>query len=408
MPDRFQPVEWTCGPALRAAVVLAALAILAGWQTRTSATAQSFPQWGNLKPGPHAVGFKAIHAVDSARSYGNTITPGPRPIRITLWYPATPARDARPMQYRDYIFQRQTRLGDKVLTAAEEASTIAALASSLRQMQSLVNGTLVPVFPDGLPEDRVARMAATPTAAFKDAAPARGRFPVVLSIVEPDDQSILFEYLASQGYVVATVVNLGTSPAFPGSSDPDRARREETKSADLEFLSAFVKKLDHVNATKVAALGSGVGLAPAVRLQSVSEQLNLLVGYNAPNAPSAQEITRLRIPMLFILVDDQPPAALDAQDRSIDSLIYAERYILRFKGVGHPDLSGYRRAGNPEQAGSDTPFEAAAIYVHKFLDAHFGGDADAKSFLRRPAAANGFDPNLVRTHAIAAVGRPQF
>ncbi len=388
--------------------LLAALATVTGSQTSAAMTTQSFPQWGNLKPGRHGVGFRVIHEVDPSRSYLNTggqetgTGRSPRPIRISLWYPATPAPAAGALHYRDYIFQRQTRLGDKILTVDEQANTLAAFAASIRQMASLVKGTLVPLFPDGLPEDRVARMAATPTAAFRDAPSAAGRFPIVLAIAETDEQSILFEYLASHGYIVATVVNLGTSPAFPASSDPDRTRREAAKSADLEFLLSFVKKLDNVDAAQVAAFGGGVGFAPAVRLQSVSELLNLLIVHNAPLGPGPDEIARLRIPMLHILVDDQPAAALDAQDRSIESLINAERHVLRFNGVGHPELSGYSRAGKPEQAHSDKPFEAAAIYVQKFLDAHFRGDADAKAFLRRPPEANGFAPHLFHTKVFPA------
>ena len=33
------------------------------------ATQTAYPQWGYLRPGPHAVGFRIVEAYDKARSY---------------------------------------------------------------------------------------------------------------------------------------------------------------------------------------------------------------------------------------------------------------------------------------------------------------------------------------------------
>ena len=58
-------------------------------------------------------------------------------------------------------------------------------------------------------------LMATPTAAIKDAQPADGPFPMLVFAQgfgqDPSSQNILSEYLASHGYVVATVPQIGRS-----------------------------------------------------------------------------------------------------------------------------------------------------------------------------------------------------
>src|SRR5262245_17798772 len=75
------------------------------------ADAQAPPLWGQLPPGPHAVGFKTSWQLDDSRRYNTTFddkttyAPGkaPRPILINLWYPAVQVADAKRMPHRDYL-----------------------------------------------------------------------------------------------------------------------------------------------------------------------------------------------------------------------------------------------------------------------------------------------------------------
>src|SRR5438270_13002821 len=61
--------------------------------------------WGDLQPGAYSVGFRVLYRRDKTRSWlsansksNGAVGAGPgRPIRISLWYPAVPASDARPM-----------------------------------------------------------------------------------------------------------------------------------------------------------------------------------------------------------------------------------------------------------------------------------------------------------------------
>src|SRR5262245_55416169 len=161
--------------------------------------------WGGLKPGPFAVGYRNLYRLDYTRQYDREFVTDstkppvhkPRPIYICVWYPAKKS-DAKPMEYREYL---------------DVSSNDAIIAPFVKPLaRHVVNGVS-----DGTvgsePANRTAgetaafeRLLATRTFAVKDATPAEGRFPVVLNHAGlggvADDNSVLFELLASHGYVV--------------------------------------------------------------------------------------------------------------------------------------------------------------------------------------------------------------
>lgn len=69
------------------------------------------PVFGELKPGPHPVGFRLLHLKDSTRlvrpkrDYLGALNPGDRARQLNLhvWYPAAEASGA-PMTFEQYIY----------------------------------------------------------------------------------------------------------------------------------------------------------------------------------------------------------------------------------------------------------------------------------------------------------------
>ena len=68
--------------------------------------------WGDLEPGPYAVGFKTIEKYDYSRvsrpehDYFGRPLDGERarPIQICIWYPAESTTELPPMVYGEYVF----------------------------------------------------------------------------------------------------------------------------------------------------------------------------------------------------------------------------------------------------------------------------------------------------------------
>src|SRR5262245_29616651 len=90
---------------------LQCLAIVIVCAGASQSLAGEYPLWGNLRQGPHGVGFRSLWQLDYTRAYNMTfgdkttyaIEKAPRPTLVNLWYPADPDAKAKPMLHRDYL-----------------------------------------------------------------------------------------------------------------------------------------------------------------------------------------------------------------------------------------------------------------------------------------------------------------
>src|SRR5688572_26434855 len=76
-----------------------------------NAAAQRSPLWGDLTRGSHPAGFLVLYRLDRSPVWATrALSAGSgefaRPIRISVWYPARPARSSVTMRYRDYIHRQ--------------------------------------------------------------------------------------------------------------------------------------------------------------------------------------------------------------------------------------------------------------------------------------------------------------
>ena len=196
--------------------LLSLLAASALVTTRASGQRTDRPRlWGTLEPGHYAVGFRQLLLRDvtrpavAAEDGGRVTSERGRQMQIAIWYPARPTT-RRAMTYGEYI----DRLSQEL-----DFGTIDESKRRLAERKFIE-------LPAGLGGDTAAlrralpRLRALPTAARLDVAPATGRFPLVLfqEYRAPASNSILAEYLASHGYVVASPTLKGTYDAAPETS----------------------------------------------------------------------------------------------------------------------------------------------------------------------------------------------
>jgi dienelactone hydrolase len=244
------PVRPQC---FRAVVVLAAVLVAL---EASPAEGQEPLFWGDLKPGPHAVGYRTLYQLDQTRRYDPEFTTNlaeqpaqrPRPILICIWYPAQKT-SARPMKYRQYL--------DVSSDEPQLASFVQRLTYHIR---AVVCEETIGKSPAKLAPSEVAafdRLLATKTFAVKDAPAADGRFPVVIYHPgvdgTPEDNSSLFEYLASHGYVVLSSHYQGTDSVKGGGGDLPCTFR------DMEFLSRYARGLAFADADRLGAMGHSYG-----------------------------------------------------------------------------------------------------------------------------------------------------
>ena len=216
------------------------------------------PFWGKLAPGPFAVGFRSLWQLDYSRAYNTVFDDksayakgkAPKPILVSMWYPAEKSSDTVPMTHRGYL---------KIET---EDPRLARFSAKLAQYERSIIGSFLTGKPDKeLTESdrrRLEEVWNTPTASRRDAPALDGRFPLV--IYHPgaqssyDDNAVLCEFLASHGYFV---IGSSFGDATGESLEVDG---RQGSARDLEFLIAYARRMQNVDWHHIGLVGHSLGI----------------------------------------------------------------------------------------------------------------------------------------------------
>jgi dienelactone hydrolase len=324
-----------------------------------------FTLWGELRPGPHAIGYRRVVLQDDTRSA--------RSLVLNVWYPARPARDMPPMRYGGYVERDPAFLRDR-------AAAIAAYAQAKFMLDA------------GAYE----RLLQIDTAAFADAAPAPGAFPRLVyagGAGNPTTENVLLgEYLASHGWVVAAL------PAT-GFVTPDislDAAGLETVARDLEFADAWLRREPFVRKEGAVLGGFSFGAAGALAAANRTPDVRAVVMLDSSamarrfahlivGAPFF-EPERLHVPILDLHRQDEN-VSYDALDR----LRYAQRFSIEVTGANHFDFNSFAvaYAALSEAPGEDLrtrsrSWQQFARVIREFLESVERGKAGAEAWRAAP------------------------
>jgi len=378
---------------------LASLLLL--WAASTPGqAAATHEQWGNLKPGPYAVGFRHIQKYDYSRQIKPAVdfagAPAGQtayPVQIGLWYPARKPARGLPLAYEDLQLLALQRENFKPVSVADRVSVRNDVRSFAR----------VPEFRVTLTDEDVEKILHTRTAAYPDALPAAGRFPVVLGGgYTITSASVLCEYLASYGYVVlfaSTSIEVST---WQGTQ-PQKALNDRVRA--YEFLTAEARTLPFADASKLAVLGLNYDGMTALLYQMENMRANAVISINGwetirPNNGqilASLYLNRLKMRVPYLNFHWDQPNAQPADLGLVDSLKYSQRYHFIVDGLDHAGLIGnvmaLPYAGAKRKAGNEYLFRS----VQNFLDRCLKGSAEAERFLRNTPQANGFADVALKT-----------
>lgn len=332
----------------------------------TEANAQ--PQWGNLKPGPFSIGYRTLQLTDPSRTY---FQPG-RPIQVYVWYPAMSFDGKEAMKYGDYFDD----IGRDWGTQGDAAK----LGNDLSR--NFKSGALNPSFSGTIGDVEFKRILSTKIPVKRDARPAKGTFPVLLHIHANGalTQSVMLECLASNGYIVMSISLYGSSPAFYGRGE-GTANELLDLTQDLAFVMGRSKMIAGAVPGKIAVVGmlSQLGLL----LQSKTKRLDAIACLDCSwnpkllkNIPYYNPAT-ITLPILEAVNTDFAPQG----PTFIDSLRYAERYIVRFKQLPHADFYPFPRIASPEKAGDHVNYDLLMELTVNFLDAVLKGKPEAVEYM---------------------------
>jgi dienelactone hydrolase len=311
-------------------------------QVAPSARAATAPLWGTLSPGPYAVGYREMFSIDSSRTwhstraYGQPFTPdlGGRPIRISVWYPATVPAGTHQMRYENYITMPAPFRFEELQTALESRDkTITRLS---------------------VPSDRVGDLLQTSVNAFANAAAAPGRFPLILYFGGLNDavtvtSFVTAEYLASHGYVVAVGPLLG-----PTSDETDQALGSadiETTVRDMDFAWAILRNQQNVDVRKLGVAGHSLGGIEALLFAMRNADVSAVVGLDGTYGFAGSSVHLLTDApgysprnMQAALLDLRRPdknegSTLDLS--AVNAFHFSDRTLVTIQKVHHSDFTSF-------------------------------------------------------------------
>lgn len=367
-----------------------------------------------LKAGTYKVGFKHYTLSDSSRTYrvhnehNNQFIN--RPIPISVWYPAKISEgDVEPLNVLDYV----------TVYAKEKEWKDLPSYFLLDWFQNLPN----------TPQNRL--HLSEKVNAYSEPALLEGNFPVVVYAPSYQASSIenfaLFEYLASNGYVVISSLSRGTDTRWmEGATTKDM----ETQSRDVEFLLNEIQSCKNSDSEKVALMGfSFGGLSNAITVMK-NQNIKAVVSldgterYNYPVLERSPyfNIDRFTVPYAHfaqkqipkeVLSADNIPEELNYQFQLYDSLNYSNIYSYRFHDLSHTYFSsfGILFANRDKRQDKDddkimASYNLLCQHTLQFLNASLKNDQKAIDFIENKPIANGFSESLLSKQTKKAIDRP--
>ena len=389
-----RPGTWLC--------ISLALVINLAWPA-AGGTAYSSPLWGNLKPGPHRVGFRTIFTHDLSRvALGKSAAPG-RQMQINIWYPARVATSASPMRFSEYVHllaqdvdfspprPKQNQLGETKFL--EQPKDLGGNAETLKRALPSILGLK--------------------TASFRNASAVRGRFPLLVfpDFRAPATNSIMCEYLASHGFVVATTSLRGTHEVELDVG----LTGIETIATDIAFVIGNLKALPMVDSDRTALMGVGITASGCLALLTRNPQIDALISLDGGIPTSFEDRLLKRTPYFDISAVRVPLLGIHAPHPNVDPAFfdqykYSTRHVVHFPKMSEFHFLNYGMLErfSPEIIGKppgDTKvgFEWASLYVLNFLNAYLKKDERALEFMRNRPEANAAPQGMMAVKTLEAL-----
>lgn len=355
-----------------------------------------------LNKGSMNVGFQHYLSTDSTRTYKRVFDWNnksiPRPIPISLWYPATESlENLEALKVLDYF---------EILKEEEE-------------WEYLPNEYLLNWFyyPNSAANQYHLQEQAT---AYIQLEPADGRFPIVVYAPSYQASSIenfaLCEFLASHGYLVISSPSRGSENRFfEGGTVKDM----ETQARDVEFLIKEVGKIEQADFNHIAVLGFSFGGMANMLAQMRNTNIKAVISldgseryqYTTLKKSPFFNIAKVDIPFIHmaqkdipeqVLKDDNIKAELNYKFELYDSIFNSDAFQLKFHNLTHSHFSSLGVLFEPRDERQDKSdleimesYKWVAEYTLNFLNAFLKNNANALHFLENEPSDNGIKQGLI-------------
>ncbi|MCI0413347.1 hypothetical protein L0222_11180 [bacterium] len=346
--------------------------------------------WGNLPHGGFTtIGFKIFQFADADR--------GNRPIQVSLWYPAQGNNNCARLRYKDYFLLSVIEKGNALTD--DEANT--SLDDYQKQIASM-----------GIPESAFEQWMQSEMGATPDAKSFPGRYPLILiaqgNFQSAHHQAILAEFLANNGYVVATCPSQ-TRISGPMTSENDILPSAQEQVMDLKFILQALGKQLNIDPGKVGVVAHSFGARSALLLVIQTPDVKALVSLDGgignkqgkgliERSPlfDAQKVT---VPILHFYEDVEQFMVPDFD--LLRSLVHSERYLMKIEKMRHlyftslGMVSGVIPGGAPSSLDIKQRYEAVCFYTLHFLNAYLKSNSESRTLLLKEPNQNGLAAEIL-------------
>jgi len=361
----------------------------------SSAQAQANPIYQNLPVGKYAVGFKIFTITDETRiekpeyNYFGEKNEGDRTKKLTvhLWYPVQANSGKGTLTYGDYCYNNLLLNTNETIDASRKESEI---GGRRRSTENWFGKTTDEAWKKLLEASMLGRA---------EAAPADGKFPLLIGMLRSLSTSVINEVLASNGYVVAMIEDRARTAAFNEAA--------LLEIPDMQFTLTYLEKNANIDAANLGTFGfSGSGFSQVLfamydpRVKAVADIESGIYMDNLYQNFAASDYYRpekLRAPFLHIFSRD-----LSKQEKFFSDFESKTKFATRYRVLlNQPALHHWDFASegftstiflNNRGEQSDNirqSFEIASVYLLNFFNAELKADAHAKTFLSaKPSLPN--------------------
>lgn len=351
---------------LVAFLVLSLIGCASTTTTTTSPAAGpgALPLWAGLTPGPYPVGFLS-----------STLPYAPHPLQVSVWYPS--GTDGAPMTNRSYLLLNLTENG--------ESPTKEDAAKSLADAEAFLTK-------NGISTASAEALFHAPVYARANAHVAAGKFPLVF-VVQGNEQSasgqaVLSEFLASHGYVVATIPSI-TRMTGVMKAETDIVPKAEAEMADIDRAISSLKQWPDIDETiPVTLVAHSFGARSALlyamhhppvnAIVSLEGGIGMSVGQKQMVDSKSLDLTARMPPVLhfYELNDDSavPDFRLlrslrspDLQLVRMDSMHHVHFSSDGFAAVMLPDMAKATKAGPHLKREVDSVAKQTLAYIDKWV-----------------------------------------
>ena len=317
------------------AYFLSTLLLITSCSQENSTETISFSDF--LDYGSYSVGFRTMFATDLSREdvpysdWGGRLYPTDghgegRSLPIHIWYPAV--KSSKPLMFGDYL-ELITRQSNQQVASIDDSLAKHIYINQVNDLKGDSSFT----------EEHLNKLLSLHTKASLNAVPIEDKFPLVIfpNGTSPANQSVMCEFLASHGYVVAGLPLKGQYAHVLDAS----VKGLEVAVDDLQFALQQLLTLSNVDGNQIALMANAIESSFCAGLASRNEKIKALVSLeggflsqfeqNILDESNFYEEQSITLPILAIY-SPHPSISPDY----IFHLKYSERYFAHF-----PDMSEF-------------------------------------------------------------------